>query len=119
MSEQEIYELCVTARINRLKNGHLTVRCEVSAETAEKIQQHESEIADALSGYCFRHDVYGESGLHNWLIAKRSVIAAVSYPPITVFEGTASEVDAWAKAHRDDPFFTDLYTSKYMYCRQE
>lgn len=114
-SDQEIYDLCKEAGISLWKDGHLAIRHEVSAATVAKIKRHKEEIVDALSGYCFSCDVHVGFGLHNWAIYRISSIADVSYPPVTIFEGTASEVDAWAKDHQDDPFFTDRYTSKYVF----
>lgn len=118
MSEQEIYDLCRAAGITLTSDGNLAVAHAVSAETVEAIKLHKSEIVDALAGYCFSRAVYSGCGIRNWQIAKGSVIAAADYPPVTVFEGTAGEVDAWAKDHARDPFFTDRYTSKYFFGHQ-
>lgn len=117
MNENEIYDLCKENAITLTEDGNLAVARHVSDETIAKIKQHKNEIVDALSGYCFSLDVYNGSGLNHWQIIKRSTIGDVWYPPVTVFEGTASEVDTWAKAHRDDPFFGGNCTSMYTFCR--
>lgn len=117
INDREIYDLCKENAITLTKDGNLAVAHAACAEVIDKIKKHKNEIVGALSGYCFSRDVYTGSALGNWQITKCSTIGDVQYPPVKVFEGTASEVDAWAKAHQDDPYFTDHYTSKYKYIR--
>lgn len=117
INDREIYDLCKENAITLTKDGNLAVAHAACAEVINKIKKHKNEIVGALSGYCFSRDVYTGSALGNWQITKCSTIGDVQYPPVKVFEGTASEVDAWAKAHQDDPYFTDHYTSKYKYIR--
>ena len=116
----EIYDICKEAHIVLIpESGNLRVRNDLPKEMIVKIKAHKAEIVDAMSGYCFQHDVYASNKMHNWAILKRANIADVSFPPVIVVKGSAQEVDAWAREHKDDPFFTDKYTSKYSFCHFE
>lgn len=116
MTDLELYNLCRAAKAHVNSDGDIVVPCPIPDDLADALKRNKAEIVDALSGYCFHRDVQAGCGLRNWAIYLASAIAYVSYPAEMVFTGTAREVDAWAKAHRDDPFFTDKYTSKYSYC---
>ena len=118
MTDQELYQLCkdTKVRLHRI-TGNLEVDASTPPELVEQLRTHKAEIVDAMSGYCFSHDVAFCDRLHSWKIFKVSSIPDVYYTPIIVFSGTAAEVDAWAKEHKDDPFFTDRYTSKYSFAR--
>ena len=115
MTDHELYDLCKASKVTLNADKNLVVHCPIPADMVEALKHNKAEIVEALSGYCFARDVYSGAGLRNWKIVKASVIADVYYPPITVFSGTAMEVDTWARAHRDDPFFSDKYTSKYIF----
>lgn len=116
MTDLELYNLCRAAKAHVNSDGDIVVPCPIPDDLTDALKRNKAEIVDALSGYCFHRDVQAGCGLRNWAIFLASAIADVSYPAEMVFTGTAREVDAWAKAHRDDPFFTDKYTSKYSYC---
>lgn len=115
MTDHELYDLCKAAKVTLNADKNLVIPCPIPADMVEALKQNKFEIVSALSGYCFSRDVYFGAGLRNWKIVKASAIADVYYPPVTVFSGTAMEVDAWARAHSKDPFFTDRYTSKYIF----
>lgn len=118
LTVQEIYDLCKEAHVVLLPdNKSLKVSDKTPADIIRTIRAHKAEIVEALSGYCFSRDVYASCKLHNWSIVKVVTITDVSVPNVTVFSGTAQEVDAWARWHKDDPYFTDRYTAKYCYCR--
>ena len=52
------------------------------------------------------------------VVLKTSAVGDVIYPAEEIFSGTAYEVDTWCKQHKDDPFFSDKYTSKYTVCHR-
>ena len=116
MTERELYDLCKATHITINSDGNIVVPKPISADMVEVLKKNKCEIVKALSGYCFSRNVYTGLELCNWKIVKASNICDVQYPPVTVFSGTAMEVDAWACENRNDPFFTDRYTSKYYFC---
>ena len=119
MTANEIYDLCKEASIFLYHDSNLRVNKNIPSEMIEKIKQNKPDIVKALSGYCFPRDLYDkQDSMRRWVIYRVTNDMAVGLEPIQIFEGTAYEVDEWAREHKDDPRFTDEYTSKYVFRRR-
>lgn len=117
-TDYDLFELCKAAHVKVDEDRNIRVPISTPAKLVEAIKARKNEIVEAMSGYCFSHDVYmGREQLGEWKIMKRSNISEVNYPHVEIFSGTALEVDEWAKKHSKDPFFSNKYTSKYYYTR--
>lgn len=111
-NENELFSLCKRYSL-RMHEGKLVACTPVSPEDKALISAHKPELIQALSGYCFDYQVRHFDAPKRWSVVKASAIAIVEYQPVTVFSGTAAEVDQWSKDNKDDPLFTDAYTSRY------
>lgn len=96
-----------------LKGGKLVVPQNTAAEILEEVRSNKLDITEYLSGYCFNFQAAFMDAPVEWVVLKSSAIHDVSYPAEEIFSGTAYEVDTWCKQHKNDPLFTDKYTSKY------
>lgn len=115
LTEAELYDLCTAASVTARADGKLAVPVGIPDALKKTLKAHKEEIVSALSGYCFSRDVYTRRGLHRWQILKVPTTTDARFYPVVITTGTATEVDAWARDHKDDPLFTDLYTAKYTY----
>ncbi|WNX85812.1 hypothetical protein RWV98_05955 [Agathobaculum sp. NTUH-O15-33] len=117
LTEKRAYELATAAGATII-DGKLKVKKDVSSEVLAEIRNYKQDIIKYMSGYCFRLQLICKMPPTKWVVLERSNTGMVFFPPIEIFTGTAHEVDAWCLEHKDNPLFTDEYTTMYTVCHK-
>ena len=117
LAEDRAYDL-VKKSGAMLKGEKLVGTKCASAEILEEIRSNKWDIMEYMTGHCFNFQVAYMDAPVEWVVLKTSAVGDVIYPAEEIFSGTAYEVDTWCKQHKDDPFFSDKYTSKYTVCHR-
>ena len=99
--ETKMFEL-VKASNAKIIDGQLMVARETSADVIAVVKEHKSMISAYLSGDCFLRQVQMFDAPVEWCVMKKSANPYVSFAPVEVFRGTASEVDDWMSSHQHD-----------------
>lgn len=112
ITEKEAFDILANAGAHCL-NKKILIPVGTDPEKIRKIKENKPDLLYYCDGEYFRRMLIMHIGFCRWAVLKKSNMGGVHFPPKTVFEGTAHEVDLWCKKHADDPLFTDEYTLKY------